>query len=197
VPAEQGSHLIDALKRVAAILRDGDVEFALGGGLAAWARGGPPTEHDVDLVLCESDADPALRLLDEQELPTERPPEGWLVKTWIDGVLVDLIYRPAGLTIDHDYLSSCDEMSVAAVRMRVMPVQDIFVTKLLALTEHDLDFESLLVHARSLREQIDWSRLAIRVRSSPFARAFLTLAHDLDSASSGGDELGPGLRSTA
>ena len=41
----------------------------------------------------------------EQELPTERPPEGWLVKTWIDGVLVDLIYRPAGLTIDHDYLA--------------------------------------------------------------------------------------------
>ena len=25
----------------------------LGGGLAAWARGGPPTEHDVDFFVRE------------------------------------------------------------------------------------------------------------------------------------------------
>ena len=30
------------------VLRDNDIPFALAGGLAVYARGGPPTEHDVD-----------------------------------------------------------------------------------------------------------------------------------------------------
>src|SRR4051794_15422182 len=41
MPAEQSSDILDALKRVAAALRDADIPFCVGGGLAAWARGGP------------------------------------------------------------------------------------------------------------------------------------------------------------
>ena len=43
--------LIESMKRAAAALRDADVPYMLGGGLAAWARGGPPTEHDVDFFV--------------------------------------------------------------------------------------------------------------------------------------------------
>ena len=43
------------MKRSAAVLRDARVPFLLGGGLASWARGGPPTEHDVDFLLRERD----------------------------------------------------------------------------------------------------------------------------------------------
>ena len=39
------------MKRAAAALRDAEVPYILGGGLAAWARGGPPTEHDVDFFV--------------------------------------------------------------------------------------------------------------------------------------------------
>ena len=53
---ENFSELIDAMKVAAAALRDADVPFLLGGGLAGWARGGPPTEHDVDLFVREDDA---------------------------------------------------------------------------------------------------------------------------------------------
>ena len=42
MPAEQASDILEALKRVAAGLRDAELPFCVGGGLAAWARGGPP-----------------------------------------------------------------------------------------------------------------------------------------------------------
>src|SRR4051812_7407417 len=97
MPAEQSGEILDSLKKVAAVLRDGEIRFCVGGGLAAWARGGPATEHDVDLLIKEEDADRALSALRNAGLRTERPPEGWLVKAWDGDVLVDLIYRPTGL----------------------------------------------------------------------------------------------------
>ena len=73
-------------------------------------------------------------------------------------------------------------MSVAALTMRVMPAGAILRTKLLALSEHNLDLEPLLAYARSLREQVDWYELAESVRQSPFACAFLHLARTLEIA---------------
>ena len=63
MPAEQSSDILESLKKVAAALRDADIPFCVGGGLAAWARGGPSTEHDVDLLIREQDADRALELM--------------------------------------------------------------------------------------------------------------------------------------
>ncbi|MEA3217508.1 MAG: hypothetical protein QOJ19_3664, partial [Acidimicrobiia bacterium] len=50
MPATQAEPLLVSLKVVAAALREAGVPFALAGGLAAWARGGPPTEKDIDLL---------------------------------------------------------------------------------------------------------------------------------------------------
>jgi hypothetical protein len=55
--------LLEAMKGAAAALRDHDVPFALAGGLAVYARGGPKTGHDVDFVIRESDAERALDVL--------------------------------------------------------------------------------------------------------------------------------------
>jgi len=179
MPVPQRQDILDALKDVAAIMRDADIEFALGGGLAAWARGGPPTEHDVDLTIRDSDTARALDALRAAGLHTERPPEGWLVKAWVDDVLVDFVYRPSNLEIDDEFFARCNELSVAAVPMLVMSATDIFKTKLLALSEHDLDLEPLLVYARALREQVDWPDVLRSVEHSPFARCFIFLASAL------------------
>ena len=56
--------------------------YILGGGLAAWARGGPPTEHDIDFFVREDDAERALAALDAAGMRPERPPEDWLLKAW-------------------------------------------------------------------------------------------------------------------
>jgi hypothetical protein len=179
VPAVQAEHLLVTLKNVAATLRDADVPFALCGGLAAWARGGPPTEKDIDLLIREDDRERAHAALAAAGFRTETPPEGWLVKAFDGDILIDLIYRPSGLVVDDELLARCDEMSVHALTMKVMPIDDLMSSKLLALAEHHLDFGPPLEIARALREQIDWARLWERTEGSPFARTFFTLLREL------------------
>jgi hypothetical protein len=179
VAATQSREILDVLKRVAQILREADIEFALGGGLSAWVHGGPPTENDVDILIRECDADRALEVLGAAGFDTDHPPEGWLVKAWDGDVLVDLMFEPSGLTVDDEFLQHCELHSVAAVHMRVMPLEDLVVGKLLALTEHHLDFAPILEHARALREKIDWAEVAHRTEDSPFARSFLFMLAEL------------------
>jgi hypothetical protein len=61
----------------------------------------------------------------------------------------------------------------------VATLEDVMTTKLLALTEQLPDFSSVLEIARALREQIDWDTVRERTESSPFAKAFFTLAEEL------------------
>ena len=176
--------MLAALKASAAALRDSDIAFAVSGGLAAWARGGPPSENDVDLVIRAQDADRAMAALEAAGMRTDRPPEGWLVKAWHDDVLIDLIYAPSGFDIDDDILGEAGELTVDGMPMPVLPITEVLVSKLCALNERRLDFEGLLQITRALREQVDWERLRRRTADSPFARAFLFLASELGILSS-------------
>jgi predicted nucleotidyltransferase len=175
--------LLETLKRAAAGLRDAGVPFALGGGIAIWARGGPETEHDLDFFVKPEDAERALQALADAGCETERPPESWLYKAWCDDVLVDLIFEPSGLIVDDELLGRAEELEVKAVRMPVLRPEDVLVTKLLALREHELDYESLLEIARTVREQIDWEEVRRRTEHSPYAKAFFTLVDELDVSS--------------
>jgi Aminoglycoside-2''-adenylyltransferase len=175
MPSEQSPEILDALKRSAAALRDADIEFALAGGLAARARGGPATEHDIDFLIREDDAAAALCALRAAGMRTDCPPEGWLVKAWCEDVLIDLIYAPRGVAVDAEFFARCEPLNVAAVEMLVVPIADLLVGKLLVLGEHDLDFGPPLEWARSLREQINWAAMGRRTEESPFARTFFHL----------------------
>lgn len=169
-----------ALKRAAAALRDADVPFLLGGSLASWARGGPETRHDLDLMIRPEDADRALQALVDAGLRAEDPPEEWLVKAWDGDVLVDLIFGPKGLPMTDEVIARGESMAVLGMEIRVMALEDVLTTKLMALSEHAMRFESLLQIARALREQIAWDAVRDRTESSPFARAFFVLAEGLD-----------------
>src|SRR4029453_9869345 len=72
-----------------------------------------------------------------------------------------------------------EEREVLATPMRVMALEDVMVTKLLALGETHLDLAGPLGVARPLREQIDWADVRRRTDGSPYARAFFALAEDL------------------
>src|SRR5688572_158541 len=48
--------LIDTLKRAVAALEAADITYLLGGGLGCWARGGPPSSNDIDLMVRREDA---------------------------------------------------------------------------------------------------------------------------------------------
>lgn len=178
-PSDEFPDLIDAMKAGAAALRDAGVPYLLGGGLAAWARGGPPTEHDVDFFVRERDAERALEVLVEAGMEPERPPEGWLLKARHEGTLIDLIFRPSGGPIGDEHFDRAERLEVAAQTIPVASLDDVMVTKLLSLTEQEPDFTSVLELARSLREQIDWEFVRERTEHSPFARAFFTLVEEL------------------
>lgn len=168
------------LKRTAAALRDADVPFMLGGGLAAWVRGGPESDHDLDYMVRPDDAERALATLVEAGLRPERPPEGWLLKAWDGDVLVDLIFRPVSGAIGDEVFERAEVMEVLAQEMPVMSLEDVLVTKLLAITETQLDFKSVLELARSVREQVDWDAVRERTNGSPFARTFFALVEELE-----------------
>jgi hypothetical protein len=172
--------LVDTMKRAAAALRDAEIPFMLGGGLAAWARGGPETDHDVDFFVQEPDAERALEALVGAGLRAEQPPEEWLLKAWDGEVLVDLIFQPSGGAIGPEHFARANEMEVLGQKLLVASIDDVLVTKLLALTEQEPDFRVVLALARTLREQIDWSYVRERSNHSPFARAFFTLIEGLD-----------------
>src|SRR3954464_7214553 len=168
-----------ALKKSAAVLREADVPFLLGGSLASWARGGPESRHDLDLMIRPADVDRAVEALTKAGLRFEDPPEEWLGKAYDGDTLVDLIFHPKGMEIDDDLIERGEVLSVLGMEMRVMALEDVLVTKLMALTEHSLRYESLLPISRALREQVDWDDVRARTSESPFARAFFVMLEGL------------------
>src|SRR3954470_12566033 len=173
------SDLESALKKSAAALRGAGIPFLLGGSLASWARGGPETRHDLDLVIKPEDVESALEALKAVGLRPEDPPEEWLVKAWDGDTLVDLIFSPKGMPVDDAVIARGEVMSVLGMEMRVMALEDVLVTKLMALSEHSLRYESLLSISRALREQVDWDEVRARTSESPFARAFFVMLEGL------------------
>jgi predicted nucleotidyltransferase len=172
--------LLETLKRAAALLREAGVPFVLGGGIAIWARGGPESEHDLDLFVKPEDVDQGLEALAAGGFRPEKPPEQWLYKAWDGDVMVDLIFQPSGITIDDEFIERAPEIEVYAVQMRVLRPEDVLVTKLLAMKEHEVDYESVLEIARAVREQIDWDEVRERTDGSPYAKAFFTLVDELE-----------------
>ena len=173
-------NLLDAMRRAAAVLRDSEIPFVLAGGIAVYARGGPPTEHDVDFMLREGDAEHALGALAAAGFREERPPEGWLYKVFDGDSMIDLIFAPNGRPERvQDFIDHAEELEVYAITMPVMTVTDVLTTKLLSLKEHELEYDSVIEVARTCREQIDWDVLRAHTVASPYAKAFFTLVEEL------------------
>lgn len=184
--ADDAGALREALKRVAVALKHAGVPFALAGGYAAYARGGPAPSHDIDFYLRADDVERAEKVLEDAGLRVEHPPEDWLVKVFHGTAMVDLIFAPTGMPVSQGVLDRASEVEVDAVCMPVLAATDVMVSKLLALAEHYCDFATLLPVARALREQVDWDRVRGEVGHNPYAAAFLVLAERLRVAPPGG-----------
>src|SRR5919202_3336231 len=111
MPEEKAySTLIETMRQTAAALREGDVPFMLGGGMAAAARGGPESDHDVDFLLTREDAERALEVLEQRGYRAERPPEDWLYKVWHDNAFVDLIFSTSAGPVTREMFERADEL---------------------------------------------------------------------------------------
>lgn len=167
--------LREALKLVAVTLKQGDAPFALAGGYALWARGAPESEHDVDFVVAEEDREHAEGVLREKGLEVVQPPEDWLFKVYVDGSLVDILFRLNGIPVERETLAEVDEMEVESVQMPVLDATTLMAAKLNALDEHACDLAKVIPAARAVREQVDWSDVASVCEGNDFAAAALVL----------------------
>jgi hypothetical protein len=171
--------LRDALKRAASALKAHGPEFALAGGYALWAYGGPEPVHDVDFVVAESDTEAAAATLEKAGFAVERTLEDWLFKACTDDAVVDVLHRLNGIPVDVETIRSTELRDVLAIRMPVLSATQVVTEKLCSLTEHHCDFAPLLPGVRAVREQVAWDRVRADTADNDFAVAFLVLTDRL------------------
>jgi len=180
MPHRVDEGLVNTLKRVASVLKQAEIPFALGGSFAVYAHGGHSSDHDVDFLIREQDKSRALEELSAVGFEVQQPPEDWLVKVYDEGRMVDLIYRPVESPVTDATLRDTVMRPVEAINMPVLSATQLMIHKLLSYTQHYCDFATGLPVARSLREQIDWDRVRAETAKSPYAEAFLVLLDRLD-----------------
>ena len=177
--ADNTSDLREALKTVAVALKQTGLPFALMGGYAAWARGGPEPDHDVDFLVADEDAVEVAARLADQDLDVVQPPEDWLFKVYTHGAMVDVIHRPVGGPVHREEVLRATPMEVLSVEMPVQDATGLVVHKLASLDEHYCDLSAVLPTLRALREQVDWDRVAKETAENDFAAAVLYLLRRL------------------
>ena len=181
MPHRVDEGLATTLKRVASVLKQAEIPFALGGSFAVYAHGGHSSDHDVDFLIREQDEDRALEELAAAGFSVEQPPEDWLVKVYDE--------RPAGgpdLPAGRERRSPTRRCAdtrdppgrrdphAGAVGDRADGAQAAELHPALLRLRPGLPL------ARSLREQIDWDRVRRETAQSPYAEAFLVLLDRLD-----------------
>lgn len=171
--------LLHTAATVAATLRAAGVPFAVTGGLAVDARGGPVSDHDVDILVRPEDVSRAVGQLIGAGMRAARCPEDWLAKVYDGDVLVDLIHHRIGRPVTDEFLARAGDLRVGSMIVPVEEATDLLVDRLMLLGPHRCDLAEPLILARALREQIDWPCVAATAEDSPYAEAFLVLARRL------------------
>ncbi|WP_411102964.1 hypothetical protein [Streptomyces sp. cmx-4-9] len=181
LPRDHTQAILETTKRVAVLLKDSGVPFALAGSVAAFAHGLPARfRHDTDFCLRRQDVDVAVKALAEGGIRHVDAPEDWLVKARDGEEEIDLILDLARRPVDEALLERAEMRAVDSVRMPVLAATDLMDSRLSALCEHYCDFGDLLPMARMLRERIDWDRLDRRHRADPLPDSFLYLLERMD-----------------
>ncbi|RMI31302.1 BON domain-containing protein [Nocardia stercoris] len=167
--------------RTARTLTDAGIPFALAGGWAFYARGGPPSEHDVDVYVKPVDVAATVSALEGAGMQPAPSPDrdDWIAKLTDGPVSVDVIYRPGRRAVDEQLLARADRLRLGPGSAPVIAATDLLIDKLMVLDHDRLDFTAMLRIARELRHQIDWRRVRAETSGSPYAQAFLGLVDDL------------------
>ncbi|WP_199924017.1 hypothetical protein [Streptomyces scabiei] len=114
LPPDRSQAILEAAKEVASLLKAGGHSFALAGGVAVYAHGGPGTlQHDVDFCVLPEDVAAVTGTLEAAGLAVVEPPEDWLLKTRSQGQEVDLIFRPSRAPVSRELLDRAEVLSVS------------------------------------------------------------------------------------
>ena len=181
LPQDRSRAILEAAKRVGALLKSEGHAFALAGSVAVYAHGGSENlQHDADFCVRPDDAEAVADTLREAGLRVYRPPEDWLMKAKCFDQDIDVIFELAHRPVTTDMLARAQELSVASVRMPVLSPTDLLWSLVAAFSEHHCDFGAVLPVARALREKVDWERVRQDCGDEPMPAAFFFLLERLN-----------------
>lgn len=181
LPPDRSQAILEAAKRVGALLKQKGHRFALAGSVAAYAHGvSKSLQHDVDFCVRRGDAEVVAATLTEAGIAVRTPPEDWLIKATCYGQNIDIIFELAHQTVDTQMLDRAEEVPVDSVRMPVLAPTDLVRSLVSAFSEHHCDFGAVLPVARALREKVDWERVRDDCGDAPMPGAFLFLLERLN-----------------
>ena len=143
-------------------LEEHRVPAVLIGGIASAALGRDRWTHDIDFLVKWDDRLRALEALAAAGFRTEETDPDWLFKGFKDQVLVDVIFCASGaVVLDDEMLARAPLCPFAGQELRVLPPEDLLVTKALEFKEctpcHWFDALGLLASC-----ELDWGYLLRR-----------------------------------
>jgi hypothetical protein len=180
LPQDRSQAILEAAKRVGAVLKRKGHAFALAGSVAVYAHGGSRhLQHDADFCILPEDAEAVAQTLREAGLGVRMPPEDWLLKATCFEQDVDIIFELARRPVTPDLLERAQYLPVDSVHMPVLAPTDLMRSLITAFSEHHCDFGSVLPVARALREKVDWEEVRKSCGDEPMPAAFLFLLERL------------------
>lgn len=180
LPRDRNQVILEATKRVGALLKRKGHAFALAGSVAVYAHGGSGNlQHDADFCVRPADAEEVAGTLREGGLTVYAPPEDWLLKAKCFGQDIDIIFELAHRPVSREMLDRAEELPVDSVRMPVLSPTDLLWSLIGAFSEHHCDFGAVLPVARALREKVDWDRVRRDCGDQPMPAAFFFLLERL------------------
>lgn len=143
------------------------IDYALIGGVAAFAHGRPRPTQDIDIFVKPEDADDLLEVLKELGFETDRFNPSWIFKAFKENVLIDIIFKSEGNLYFDDEMRKQTQISHYHGRsLRVVSPEDFIIIKAAAHSEegyhHWHDALAVLAQAR-----LNWEYLIHRARKAP------------------------------
>jgi predicted nucleotidyltransferase len=156
----------EVVAAVVAALHAAEVPFVVVGGLVTAAVSRPRTTDDIDVFVQPHHAGAALDGLEAAGFDVERTDPMWLYKAWLDGVLVDVIFRSTGdIYLDDEMLARATWQDCRGTRARMISAEDLLVIKAVTTTENGSHhwYDALGIIGRT---PLDWAYVVRRARQA-------------------------------
>ncbi|GCF85620.1 hypothetical protein GSbR_22200 [Geobacter sp. SVR] len=141
------------------------ISFVIGGGLAVSVYSGHPRNtKDLDLFVRQEQSGALLDMLrglgfDEYtELPYDRT---WSYRAFRQGAIVDVLWKTLNgkSAVDEQWLTEGWEVTVRGTRVRLIPLEELIVSKLYILKPDRTDWPDILNLLYTRVNGLRWSRL--------------------------------------
>jgi predicted nucleotidyltransferase len=146
------------------VLNESGVPYVLAGAYAKHAYTGIWRDtKDLDVFLKPGDLKPALAALAAVGFRTLIEYEHWLAKAERDPYVVDLIFGTGHgqLRIDDGWLERSRPVEVAGVRTRLIPLEELIVSKVYIAERYRFDGADVVHLIRAARGKLDWERMLV------------------------------------